>query len=599
MPRIARFAGFELDEEKRSLRHGGRELVLQPRVFDLLAYLVAHRDRVISTDELVEEVWEGAFVADGAVQRAVSLARAALRDGAPEAIRTYPRQGYRFCTEVECDERDGGETTEAGAESDSEALGTARGAFAREAWQTAAEAYRDSDQAVGLAAADLERWGQALEYQGLPHDAVIPLERAVAGHAAAGDRRSAARCALRLANILVEQRESIVGAGWFRRAARYLESLPECREHGLLDWMAARLALFGKRLREALDHAQRTLDMGRRLEDGDLEAMGLLYTGLATTALGEPERGMSRIDEAATMVLAGEVGPWEGGLVFCGVIWACLNQGDWRRAAEWSDQFTRWCAANGTAGYPGLCRLHRAEVLSLQGELDEAEREVEEARQAIAVAIPMMEGDAFRLLGEIRLTRGDLAGAEKAFRRAHELSWDPNPGLALLQAARGQAETAQRSLERVLDDPDWISGQKRGLLLGHLAAVAAAAGDRDRAHRALEELDEHPDLWQTAGAAAHVCRARGELALVEGRTSEAVSALRESVRRWSEIPSPCHAAAVRLRLAEALAADGDAPAAELELTSAEAAFTGACAEPLVAECRKLRRALTGRLAKDD
>ena len=50
-----------------------------------------------------------------------------------------------------------------------------------------------------------------------------------------------------------------------RRAARYLEPVPECREHGLLSWMASRLGLFSKQTREALDHAERTLELGRRL----------------------------------------------------------------------------------------------------------------------------------------------------------------------------------------------------------------------------------------------------------------------------------------------------------------------------------------------
>lgn len=590
MPQTFSFSGFVLDEAKRSLHRGRHEVVLQPRVFDLLAYLVAHRERVVSKDELVEAVWDGAFVADGAVQRAVSLARAALRDGAPEAIRTYPRQGYRFCAEVE----EGAAEDEPGAEG--ELLRRARAAFDREDWSAAAEAYAEADGEGGLAAADLERWAQAFDYQGRCHQAVLPLQRAVAAHAAAGDRRAAARTALRLANLQLEQRDAAVATGWWRRAARYLETREDaaepCPEQALLEWLSARLALFDGRCREALEHAERALELGRALEDGDMEALGLLYSGLAMCALDETERGSARMDEAATAVLAGEVGDWEAGVVYCGVIWGCLNRGDWPRAAEWTDQFSRWIHHHDEGRYPGLCQLHRAEVRLVQGEVEEAERQAERARTLISESIPYAEGDAYRLLGEIRLARGDLEGAEEAFRAAHELGWDPNPGLALLQVARGRADAAVRSLERALADPGWVTRQRRGPLLAHLVVVACAAGDLERAREALEELEARPVLTEPPGAAAATARARGELALAEGHPLDAVRHFRDAMRVWAEVPAPCNVAGLRLRLAAALASEGDPDAAELELSAAESIFEKAGLPVLVEDCRRLREELT-------
>lgn len=593
MPQTFRFSGFVLDEAKRSLHRGRHEVVLQPRVFDLLTYLMQHRERVVSKDELVEAVWEGAFVADGAVQRAVSLARAALRDGAPEAIRTYPRQGYRFCEEAE-------ETADAGADdgaADGELLRRAREAFDHERWDEAETAYAAADAEGGLAAADLERWSQACEYQGLTLRAVMPLQRAVAAHAASSDHRSAARAALHVANLQLDQRGAAVASGWHRRAARYLEQREDadepCAEEALLEWLSSRFALYDGRCDDALQHAERTLEIGRCLDDGDLEALGLLYSGLALCSMGDSERGTARMDEAATAVLAGEVGAWEAGFVFCGVIWGCLNRGDWSRAAEWTDQFTHWNSHSGVVRYPGLCQLHRAEVLSIQGELAEAERVAEEARELITESIPWAEGDAFRLLGEIRLAQGDLDGAEEAFRRAHELSWDPNPGMALLRVAQGRADAALRSLERALADPGWTNRQRRGPLLAHLVAVACAAGELERAREALAELESQPTLSEPPAAAAPAARARGEVALAEGRPVDAIRHFREAVRVWGEVPAPCQVASLRLRLATALAAEGDPEAAELELSSAEAIFEKAELPALVEDCRRLRASLTG------
>ncbi len=581
---VFRFAGYELDEARRRLRQRERELLLQPRVFDLLVYLIRQREKVVSKDELIEAVWEGAFIADGAVQRAVSLARSALRENAPDAIRTYPRQGYRFCAAVEEGE------SEIPGEEDAAVL-RARAAFAREDWDAVVAASQVADAAGALTAADLERWGQAAEYRGEPRPAVLPLQRAVAAHAAAGDALGAARAALRVVSLQLESRELAVAGGWLRRARRFLEGLAPCREHGLERWLTARYALFGKDNEKAHANAEEALQIARRLDDPDLEALGLLYTGIAMTTLGEVEAGLARIDEAAAAVLSGDVGSWEGGVVFCGLIWSCLNRGDWRRAAEWSGQFTRWSSAHPVSGYPGLCQLHRAEVLSLQGELDEAEREAEQARELIARGLPYAEGDAWRVLGEIRLARADLDGAEEAFRRAHGLGWDPNPGYALLQVARGRADSAVRGLQRAVDDTSWTGRQRRGLLLAHLVWVAAAAGEIEIAGEAMEELDRHPELWSTHGAAAVVARARGELALARGRCGEAVAAFRDALRAWSEVPAPCQMAAVRLRLAAALAAEGDGDAAELEISAAEGVFAAAGVPLLAEDCRKLRRSL--------
>jgi pimeloyl-ACP methyl ester carboxylesterase/DNA-binding winged helix-turn-helix (wHTH) protein len=94
-----RFGDYELDLDRRELRHSGREQPLQPQVLSLLAYLIANRARVVSKRELLDTIWADAVVTDASLQRAVSLLRSALRD-AGDPIRTYPRQGYRFVLEV-------------------------------------------------------------------------------------------------------------------------------------------------------------------------------------------------------------------------------------------------------------------------------------------------------------------------------------------------------------------------------------------------------------------------------------------------------------------------------------------------------------------
>src|SRR5439155_8238171 len=365
-------------------------------------------------------------------------------------------------------------------------------------------------------------------------------------------RRGAARAALLLAQIQFERREAAVAQGWHNRAARFLAGEEETREHGRLEWLASGFAAASGDLEEAARRAEGAVRLGQRLADHDLEALGLLYWGVARLALGDVQSGTALQDEAGAAALAGEVSPWVGGHVYCGIIWGCRNRLDWQRAAQWTEQFSRWCERSGLGGYPGLCRLHRAEVLSVCGEVTAAEQEIREASEQLAASAPWAEGDAYRVLGELRLACGDLTAAETAFRRAYDLGWDSQPGYALLHLAHGRADAAVRGLERALADRRWMNGQRRGLLLAGMAIAATAAGQEDRARAALEELEAQPDLCSTPALAAMLARARAEVALAGERRPEAIASLRQGLQLWQEIGAPLNAASLRLRLAELL-----------------------------------------------
>jgi len=99
---LLRFGEFELDLPGRELRRHGTQVDMQPRVFALLAYLVEHRERAVSKDELQEQVWAGVVVTEASLTRAVMKLRQALGDdaGAPAAIRTVHGHGYRFVAPV-------------------------------------------------------------------------------------------------------------------------------------------------------------------------------------------------------------------------------------------------------------------------------------------------------------------------------------------------------------------------------------------------------------------------------------------------------------------------------------------------------------------
>ena len=95
---IYRFEDFLLDPGAAELRRAGEVLALEPQVFDLLALLVAHHDRVVTRDEIVEQVWRGRIVSESAVSSRVNALRKALGDDgtAQRLIRTVHGRGFRF-----------------------------------------------------------------------------------------------------------------------------------------------------------------------------------------------------------------------------------------------------------------------------------------------------------------------------------------------------------------------------------------------------------------------------------------------------------------------------------------------------------------------
>ena len=92
------FEDYVLDIERHELRKGDAVLSVEPQVFDLLACLIRHRDRVVSRDELLASVWEGRNISDSTFTSRINAARAAIHDSGEDQrlIRTVHRRGYRF-----------------------------------------------------------------------------------------------------------------------------------------------------------------------------------------------------------------------------------------------------------------------------------------------------------------------------------------------------------------------------------------------------------------------------------------------------------------------------------------------------------------------
>ncbi len=588
------FGDFELNEDSRALRLAGSEIETQPLVFDFLAILLRHRDRAMSKDELFDTLWPGVTVTEASLQRVASLARSILRQGGMEtALRNLPRFGYRICIDQPAASENGAAAGAGNPSSPGSPILSARAAVAARKWHEAATAFAEADAADELLTADLEEWALALECMGRPAEAIPFLTRAATEYGVAGERLRAASPAITLARIHLERGELAVAKGWHKRAAQLIGTAAESREHGLWCWMGARIMGAEAEPRQALALAEQAFEVGRHLDDPVVESLGLIYRGFFKLCLGETKSGQEDQDFAAALGLSSDVDPIVGGILYCNILWACRNFGDWTRANQWTLGYEDWCRGHGLEDMSGSCRLHRAEVLGIHGTLKEAEALVRTALEQLALDAPWATGDALRVLGDIHLAAGDFAEAETAYRASHAAGWDPQPGLALLQLEQGQAEAAFSALERSLVGNGWPTLQRRALVLATLAKVAARTDRLERAKAVIAELESDPQRWPMASIRALTAEAKAELFIRENRLAEAVRELQIACSRWNEIGSPINVADARLSLAALLMQLGDRTGAELELGTVVSIATKVDSPRLMRRYEELMALLAG------
>jgi DNA-binding CsgD family transcriptional regulator len=445
----------------------------------------------------------------------------------------------------------------------------ARDAARRESWAEAYEELRALDPA-GMGPRDLETLADAAWWLSRPEESVAARQRAYAGYVAAGDER-AAWCAGRLCMEHFFRGEPAVAAGWLMRAQRLLRDQPERLQHGYLAMAESTLARARGETGEAVAGAERATEIGLRFGDPDVAAMGIHLHGMALIDGGRVAEGMALLDEAMAAAVAGELGTFFTGVVYCDVIATCLEVSDVGRLGEWNEAARQWCESlPPDAPFPTICRVNRAEAARLRGAWLEAEAEASRASRELGFN-PRVAARAFYETGEVRRRVGDLAGAEEAFARAHELGLSPQPGLALLRLDQGKPDAAMQALRAaVADEPP--GRPRRARLLAAQVEAAVAGGDLDAAGRASRELDEIAGRLGTPALAAAAATAGGALQLAEGDLPEALERLRAACATWQELRLPYETAQARMLYGTALRRAGSEEDALLELRAAQAAF---------------------------
>lgn len=467
-------------------------------------------------------------------------------------------------------------------------LAKARDAYARRSWADALELFQQSEQAGPLAAEDLERLMWSAGMLDRDPELFAACERLFHVCAEAGQDDRAAHWAFFHGFRLFSLGEHGRGGAWMQRAQRHVERFGrECAAKGYLLIPAVMKQLMAGDFTAAAETASQAIAIGERCREEDLVAFGKCMLGRANVRQGKVDEGVTLLDEAMLVAVGGALSPVLTGLIYCNLIVSCRQVYALDRAREWTAALSEWCQSQPQLiQFTGLCRLHRAEILEVNGAWQEAIEEAQRATRAVARAVAAeTEAGAAYQEGEIRRLRGEFAAAEEGYRRASRLGLEPQPGMALLRLAQGQGSQAAATLGRVLGVTSDPLGRAR--LLPAFIEILLAGGSLEEASRSCAELEQIAARFATGILCAMAEQGRGEVELAQGHAAAGMAHLRTALATWQQAGAPYIEARLRVRIGQACRMLGDEDGARLEFEAARLAFEGLGAAPDLARLDKL------------
>jgi DNA-binding CsgD family transcriptional regulator len=453
-----------------------------------------------------------------------------------------------------------------------------RAALRRGDWEVARVAFERSSQAeenpealegLGLAAWWLDR--ADLVFDAREHAYRLYRER--------NDNLGAARMAVWLAwDTAAFRGEQAIANGWFQRAQRLLEGVPDAPEHA---WLALRRGVFALMSENDPDRAAElasdAIRIGQSLRAVDYELVGRALHGLARVTSGAVVEGLQELDEVNAAVLAGEMtDPMLIGLAGCYLIGACERIHDYERATQWCDRLKAFCEKWGYHPLFAVCRTQYAAVCLWRGAWDEAEEELTSAADELSVCRPAMTGEGLVRLGELRRRQGRLDEAMALFERggSHPMA---SLGRATVTFDRGDFKTAADLVERHLRRLPARNRTERASAL-ELMVRACLEDDRtDEAAHAVAELQDIANQARTGPLRAVASVATGLVAARSGDAKSAKTHLEDAVDLFKASAAPFETARARRELALVMKALGrpDAAAEEARLAIADLEPLGA------------------------
>ena len=445
-------------------------------------------------------------------------------------------------------------------------------ALLRHAWVEAFEQLSKADREGQLNGADLESLALASFFGAHADGELAVKERAFKAHESEGNPVRAAYLAIDIARAYGYAGKFSLASAWKGRAERIVGTSGESYVHGYLALAGSEAAGAMGDVDAALTLAERAVAIGNSAADADLTAYALTNLGVLKIASGATTDGFALMEEASIAAVSGDLSPFTSGVTACRMIGACRDMTDYRRASEWIEATERYCAGQSVSGFPGVCRIHRAEVAAVGGAWEQAEQDLERATIELGAynATPP-QADGFYAIGDIRRLKGDFTAAEAALREAHGRGRSPQPALALLRLAEGKVKAAAAAINAAVLEETWDQWARARLLPAQVE-IGIAAGDVAQARAAVDALagivSGYPSPALEAGRQASL----GRVLLAEDDPVGSARELRRAVKGWREVGAPYEVARVRAVLSRALRAVQNDDEADLELQAALDAY---------------------------
>lgn len=430
-------------------------------------------------------------------------------------------------------------------------------------------------------AAELEQQAVSAYAEGDPEGSVTAWEQLYELHLGRREDLPAARAAAMVAMyLMIDSGLMAPIRGWLRRADRLMGDSGETPVHAIVAMVRTYERLWCGDMATAGVEAVQAVDLGERLGVAPAVLVGRTAMARLHVFNGQLDEGVEMLDDIALTLMSGSVDPMTSGMVYCELICAVQGLGLYERAAEWTRAMQHWANRAAFGGFSGRCRVHSAEMLRLTGPCDRAEQEALEACEELRPWMRREFGWPLTELGNIRLRKGDLPGAEEAFVAAHGNSWMPQPGLSLLRLAQGDAPAAAAMINDAIAHPFDVpskerpphGGLRRAPLLDAQVEIAVAVGDVATARKAADELCEIADSFASLALRACAELAQGRVALAERDPSGAITRCENSIAHWIDVGAPFEAAVARMVLADARQLGGNTMGAMMDWRAAQQSF---------------------------
>jgi DNA-binding CsgD family transcriptional regulator len=416
-------------------------------------------------------------------------------------------------------------------------------------WDAAREAF------ASVVAADptpqaLDGLGRTLWWLGDVDGAIEHRERAYAAFRKRGDLATAARIALWIAREYLEAvGNEPVSNGWLARAEGLLGDAEPGPAHGWLDLTRGVRAFEADAMR---GHAERALEMGRRLRDPDLEASALALLGRARLLAGEFDAGIAALDEAMTAITGGEVSdPVVFGDVCCVVTLAAEEAGELERLMKWNGVVESYLARHLHGALISWCGTCGAEFFQAKGDLGMAER-------CLAESLGALEGTGHRSrcihpaakLAELRILQGRIEEAERLLMGYEDLPEALGASVAIHRLRAEHSVAAALLLRRLNQVGDTVVAVP---ILSTLVEVQCDQGMLEEARATADRLRALAERSGHARLGAIAALADGRVSLAAGEPAR--EPLEAALEAFLRIEMPLDAARTRIELARALRGD--------------------------------------------